>query len=717
MNSNDKEVIRFIDRLYRDLYLSEDVLRHSTHNKTDKFNNLKEYLDMLESMHDRVLKSPNRVNIIKKLYFDKYIIKEEDVPISYYQMFVKMNFERGFGLIPLEDIGTHELAENVIIDQIVSLNSWLNYFLSEESKDCPFWAKYWAFQGVLRLGKFNKKTGRYNRRTRDTIAPFVEFNKEALSASIELIKKQVKKENIEDKELKEMVSSGSFEKIYLKFLGDIMGKNNDSGKANEGKWVKYKRGSDYQILVNDLRGHNTCWCTANESSARRQLKSGDFYVYYTLDSNNQYKIPRIAISMGYNNSFISEIRGIENEQSLEPEMVDIAKEKAKELYDRRDYFTLERNTNRLTEIYNKFKSNIELTEDEVRFLYDTDIIKVGLGSDDDPRIEEIKKKRSLQKDLALIYKCAEKDVALTKEEITKNTKVFVGDWDNTFESTILPEVVIGDIHLPSVNSEGVKLPRIVKGGLYLEKLKDAKGLVLPEMVSGDLYLTYLESPEGLVLPKYVGGYLNLAYITSLDGVKLPDTLDSILLSSLKSGKGLIFPEKMNGTLEIHSNIDLKDVKFPRIIGKNLYLSHVVNIENTQFPEVVFGQIYLGSARTIKNVIFPKRVGDDFSLEDLISAENVVFPSEVYGDLSIERLQFVSNVTLPDYVSGDVDLRSLHDGNGLVLPKCIDKDLYLSPYLDLSTVILPEEIQGYVYWGKHRMSLSTLKDKQESHMVR
>ena len=42
----EKDSIRFIDRLYRDLYLSEDVLRHSTHHRTDKFNNIPAEMDI-----------------------------------------------------------------------------------------------------------------------------------------------------------------------------------------------------------------------------------------------------------------------------------------------------------------------------------------------------------------------------------------------------------------------------------------------------------------------------------------------------------------------------------------------------------------------------------------------------------------------------------------------------------------------------------------------
>ena len=59
-------------------------------------------------------------------------------------------------------------------------------------------------------------------------------------------------------------------------------------------------GTDHMPLVESLKGYNTGWCTAGESTAKTQLQGGDFYVYYTLDENDEYKVPRIAIRMENN---------------------------------------------------------------------------------------------------------------------------------------------------------------------------------------------------------------------------------------------------------------------------------------------------------------------------------------------------------------------------------------------------------------------------------
>ena len=67
MNLDDKDAIRFIDRIYRDLYLSDEVLHHSTGDKTDKYRNIKEYLDMLKDIHERTI-TKSRINILKRMY-------------------------------------------------------------------------------------------------------------------------------------------------------------------------------------------------------------------------------------------------------------------------------------------------------------------------------------------------------------------------------------------------------------------------------------------------------------------------------------------------------------------------------------------------------------------------------------------------------------------------------------------------------------------------
>ena len=108
-------------------------------------------------------------------------------------------------------------------------------------------------------------------------------------------------------------------------------------------------------LVKSLRGYNTGWCTAGESTAQTQLSNGDFYVYYTLDENDEYKIPRIAIRMEYDE--IAEIRGIAQDQNLEPEMEEVVEEKIKDFPDKEEYYKKVSDMKKLTSVYKKYQNN------------------------------------------------------------------------------------------------------------------------------------------------------------------------------------------------------------------------------------------------------------------------------------------------------------------------------------------------------------------------
>jgi len=314
----NNEQIRFIDRLYKDLYLNKTVVRYGSGNTYDKFNNIRAYMEKLEEIHDRIVNSGRHTELLKKMYYDKYVIKPEDIPDSYYKHQQEIALERGYGHIEITEEMKIQYQEQIINDQRRSLDVWLEYFLSDDAKVYPFWAKYWAFQGMLKLGNYDKKTGKFSKRTKDTVTPFSDLNREALAISIDVVVRIVNNEKIDDKQLESLVKNGSFSQIYSYILTNVLTNNSNITKRDEGRWVKYPMGSDHIPLVKSLQGYNTGWCTAGESTAKNQLSMGDFYVYYTLDENDQYKVPRIAIRMERDR--IGEIRGIASDQNIEPEM-------------------------------------------------------------------------------------------------------------------------------------------------------------------------------------------------------------------------------------------------------------------------------------------------------------------------------------------------------------------------------------------------------------
>lgn len=303
--------------------------------------------------------------------------------------------------------------------------------------------------------------------------------------------------------------------------------------TTSGKWIKYEQGSDYNILSDSLQGYYTGWCTAaGENFAKSQLANGDFYVYYSLDNNGEAKIPRIAIRMDENNK-IEEIRGIANKQNMEPEMMPILEKKLKEFPDRDKYLKKEHDMKLLTLIDKKVNNNIELTFDELKFLYEIDSKIEGFGYERDPRIDEIKKKRKIKKDYALIFDVKEEEVALSQEEWKQNPNKF--------------KILDSDLYLRHlVKPNGLVLPHHISGSLFLDGLYEADDLVFPQSVGGNLFLDNLTSAEGLVLPQSVGGYLDIHNLDSAESLVLPQNIGgSLNLSGLTSANGLILPYGFN----------------------------------------------------------------------------------------------------------------------------------------------------------------------------
>ena len=526
--------IDIISKMYKDLHNSERVMHISKeyHKKRERLLN---YFNRLEKIHKRVSESKNKSDekLLKGFYYDLYVIKPEDIPESYFQNQVKLARERGYGNIRLTNEDRKRMTDQVIEDQKHSLDKWIEYFLyDEESKSYEMWEKYWVFQGLQNLGKYDKKTYKFSKRDKTTVYPFPPVEREFIFTTLHLMEDYIKDKK-GDEEIKSALGSGNFKMLYEYVIKQSMLKDKLQSNTTSGKWVKYEQGSDYNILRDSLQGYYTGWCTAaGENFAKSQLESGDFYVYYSFDNNNEAKVPRIAIRMNEKNK-IGEIRGIADKQNMEPEMMPILEEKLKEFPDRDKYLKKEHDMKLLTLIDKKVNNNIELTLDELKFLYEINSKIEGFGYGKDPRIKEIKSKRNIKRDYSIILNIKEEDVALSQEEWKKTPnkfKVLVGNLDlshyNSLDNIVLPKYISGNLNLSSLsNANGIIFPQQVGGSIDLRSLTSAEGVVLPRRVSGDLNLDRLTTANGLVLPQYIGGRLIAFDLRTIEGLKLPYGFD------------------------------------------------------------------------------------------------------------------------------------------------------------------------------------------------
>ena len=567
-----------ISKVYTNLHNSDKVLRAS--NVSDKKRErLLKYFERLEELHNRVSETRivNGEKLLKSFYYDLYVIKPENIPDAYFQNQVRLARERGYGNIELTEEDKRRMTEEVVDDQRKSLDKWIEYFLyDEESKSYGMWEKYWVFQGLQNLGKYDKETGKFSKRDKSTVYPFPPVEREYIFTTLKLMEDFLKDKKGEE-DIKQALSTGNFKLLYEYVIKQSFLKGEHQSNSDDGKWIKYEQGSDYNILRDSLQGYYTGWCTAaGENFAKDQLAGGDFYVYYSLDKNGEAKVPRIAIRMDGKDK-IGEIRGIADNQNMEPEMMSILEEKLKEFPDKDKYLKKEHDMKLLTLIDRKINNNIDLTLDELKFLYEVNSKIDGFGYKKDPRIEEIKSKRNGRRDYSLIFNVKEEEVALSHEEWLNNPEKFKALAGNIYlrsltsaEGLVLPQYVGGNIDLSYLASaEGLVLPQYVGGSIVLDSLTSAEGLALPQHVGRDIVLYSLTSAEGLVLPQHVGGYIDLSHLTNADGLVLPQYVgSSINLSSLTSADGLVLPQHVGGDIELNSLASADGLVLPHYFDLN-----------------------------------------------------------------------------------------------------------------------------------------------------
>ena len=390
---------KFLDELYKDLQDSKEVNR-TKKNTDSKEEAINRYLDLLERAHGKYKET------LKGFYYEKYIAKNEQA--------LKEKIKKENRNLTEERI--NDAVKEVMTAQKVSLDKWLDY-LSNDAAYYPAWAKYWAFQGMLKMGTYDDGTSSYQTRNKYTEAPYVDANPEILAKAIEIVVQKVEEvygdKRPSRRDIEKLKQEVNFPKLYAvlekKYVNNVI-----EYSGTEGIWKKYDQGSKEEALRlnKDLQNKNTHWCTASsESMAIRQIcgpytdasEGGDFYVYYTKDKEENYTLPRIAIRMSGHDE-IGEIRGVLDGQNLEEEMVSILKDKLNEMTflmptSKWEAFAKLDGLRELTRIYQKTTKKEDLTEEEITHLYTK---KYGFGWEQDPKVEKIIKKRNFTKDFETV---------------------------------------------------------------------------------------------------------------------------------------------------------------------------------------------------------------------------------------------------------------------------------------------------------------------------
>ncbi len=398
--------------------------------------------------------SPSDEALEEKIYFEKKIAREQ-----------------GHGDVEISEEIRMEMYRNLTAVQEDSFQPWLDYLMSGDTAYLESWQKYYALRGLLKLGKYDKEKQKFSERTKKTIAPFPELNREALGMVLGRVKDYYEHNKRDaDPAWNALLQGANFGKLYSRAMQDIVANapTKEEKEILEGSWRIYEQGENGDDLKRSLQGFNTGWCTAEGDTASVQLKGGDFHLFYSKNKEGAEVVPRIAIRM--ENGSIREVRGVAPQQEVEPEMVEITEKQMVLLPGHKAYETKTADMKLLTCIEKKQLNGEVCTEQELRFLYELDRPIVGFGYKKDPRIAEIRSKRKPAQDMLIIFDCTEAEIAHTWEDITKNTKAYVGPLQENFFDA-LPDSLE---HIYTSFPEGrIRFSSLEIGGKTAEELEKA----------------------------------------------------------------------------------------------------------------------------------------------------------------------------------------------------------------------------------------------------
>ncbi len=245
---------------------------------------IQNYLERFKEIIDRTdpEKRERGIEALKEILYKSFVVKSEEIPEAYFENQRRIAREQGHGDIEIPDEQREQLAEVLITDQKSSLDIWVDYLASSDAT-YPDWLKYFAFRSITQMGEYDKEKKQFTKRSKGTVKPFPDLNREALAYVLDAVEKKLKKDTTdisklsekerqdlaeflhnltrldgrEQGEFKKLLDSENFAKLYAFAIDKCTPASQEQKETVDGKWVKYSRGSDSTPLVQSLQGHGT----------------------------------------------------------------------------------------------------------------------------------------------------------------------------------------------------------------------------------------------------------------------------------------------------------------------------------------------------------------------------------------------------------------------------------------------------------------------------
>lgn len=415
------------------------------------------YLSRLENLVDKYGDEAEK-KLWQASIKDDLLIDYDNITEPYWQSKRQELRDSGYGDIELTDDYKHKLFDKEREIQKESLEKWANY-LGDEHSPYPLWFKVYAWDGMTKMGRYNKGKGKYEARDKTTIAPYPNPDAEILAGVFDVVnryygnneKQFYTEEGERNIKLEQIVQSGSFSKIFNAIQQDIAPILEPPEKTEDvhGEWVEYEFG-DEDDIARAARG--TGWCVASPSVGRHYLEYGtygddeeeddydDDYEYDdeyddddyddergndgNRDSNNDHEynddgqriqskfiffhlIDEKTDKLSKNacasirldpDGNVAEISGLKEGQALDDSLVPIVEEKVKSLPGGEKFLEAFTDKNKLIALDRKMEKDEDLTVEELEFLYEMHrpIQTLDTYNNYDPRIGELRRKYDIE---------------------------------------------------------------------------------------------------------------------------------------------------------------------------------------------------------------------------------------------------------------------------------------------------------------------------------
>ena len=415
------------------------------------------YLSRLEKLIDK-----HGNNIEKKLWHssiqEDLLVKEQNITEATWEAKKQEYRDNGHGYVEVTDDFKHAHAIEWRKLQKESLEKWASY-LGDEHSPYPLWFKVYAWDGMTKMGVYNKTKREYEKRNETTVAPYPEPDAEILGRMFELVnryhgnnEREFYTENGERSiNLEKMVQSGNFSKIYNAIQQDISPIIEPPEKAEDvhGAWIEYKPGDEDYIAI---AAKGTGWCIATSAVARYYLKHGTYgtekdeeydnqpkelkskFILFHLKDPTTGKLSRNAVaSIRLDpDGQVAEISGLKDGQALNDSLVQIVEEKVKTLPGGEEFLPKFADKNELICLDRKMQNGEDLTKEELEFIYEIHrpIRTLDTYNQSDPRIKELKNQYDIKYALDVGVEPDNLVSKLEPHEIAKNLDTLINHGAN-----------------------------------------------------------------------------------------------------------------------------------------------------------------------------------------------------------------------------------------------------------------------------------------------